>query len=616
MTLIKRLPVSFWLISILTLALVLRLFHLGYQSLWLDELYTMTMADPAHSIGEIYHLSKTLDGLSVLYFIIVNTFFKLFGYHAEALRSVSVVFGVLAVYGIYLLGRELFNRRTGLIAAAVLCVNQFHIYYSQDGRSYAMFATGTIFSFYFMLRFMRSTGWKTATGYGLAALFMLLSHFYGMFVLACQGLILAFVFFQRPKQEKMPFFWCSALALGIVVVGFLPIIPILQKWATLKSFWIPKPGNSAFADLYNEFFASFSVVHLSVLFIIFFLLRLFQHQPHDAMEPEEKKLLPSFYVLLCWILVVFFIPYLRSYLVVPMLYGRYMIGILPAIVLLVAAGIAHIADTNLRRVAAGLFVLISFLELSIAREYYTKPTKSDFRGVSAYVMQYNFINAEVRTMELKDHFNYYLRHDGNEAPVSGEWLDVILDAERAGKTRPVPFWVLTAHGLKIQMSDTNKAYLERNYTLDRSIDLLESGARFYVPKNRPADTLAFEHSFDLSKFSEFSSNGERFLPLYFNAETSSAPVLLAKGNYELIVQAQSTPAKAIAGKHAHLTVEFGGRQVASFYLEPKHYLYGDTIALDVPEEKNYQVKIRFDNDTMVGTLDRNVYIKQVKLIRR
>lgn len=70
----------------------------------------------------------------ILGFVIQNIFFKIFGVNLLGLRLPFILAGIASVYLIYLVCRRLFeNETTGLLAAAVLAVNNYHIWISRIG---------------------------------------------------------------------------------------------------------------------------------------------------------------------------------------------------------------------------------------------------------------------------------------------------------------------------------------------------------------------------------------------------------------------------------------------------------------------------------------------------
>ena len=125
------------IIGILVLAAAMRLFQIGAQSLWYDEGNSARIAERsvaliiAGAAGDIH---------PPLYYLLLKVWRALFGESEAALRSLSAVFGVGAVAFAYATGRDLFGRRTGLIAATLLAVAPFAVYYGQEARMYAMLA--------------------------------------------------------------------------------------------------------------------------------------------------------------------------------------------------------------------------------------------------------------------------------------------------------------------------------------------------------------------------------------------------------------------------------------------------------------------------------------------
>lgn len=68
-----------------------------------------------------------------LYFLIPAASISLLGHTTAALRIPSAIAGALTIGGVYLTGRTMFDKRTGLIAALVLTGFHFHIHFSRIG---------------------------------------------------------------------------------------------------------------------------------------------------------------------------------------------------------------------------------------------------------------------------------------------------------------------------------------------------------------------------------------------------------------------------------------------------------------------------------------------------
>jgi uncharacterized membrane protein len=125
------------LAAILLLAALLRFYQIDAQSLWYDEGNSARIAERSVRLivegagGDIH---------PPLYYLLLKVWRAVFGPSEAGLRSFSAACGVLTVLFAYLIGRDLFGRRVGLVAAGFLAVAPFAVYYSQEARMYALLA--------------------------------------------------------------------------------------------------------------------------------------------------------------------------------------------------------------------------------------------------------------------------------------------------------------------------------------------------------------------------------------------------------------------------------------------------------------------------------------------
>jgi 4-amino-4-deoxy-L-arabinose transferase-like glycosyltransferase len=81
----------------------------------------------------------------------------LFGDNLFGMSMSAAIHGMLTLAGVYLLGRELFDRRVGLIAASLLAISYNHIQFSRIVTT-ASPLTFMVFTFYFLARGLRGKG--------------------------------------------------------------------------------------------------------------------------------------------------------------------------------------------------------------------------------------------------------------------------------------------------------------------------------------------------------------------------------------------------------------------------------------------------------------------------
>ncbi len=127
------------ILAIILLAFAARFIHLGGDSFWFDEVFTLDTA--RQSLGHVLAGQDINNppGFHLLAFFSV----QVWGTSEYALRLVSAVAGTLTVPLMFVVGSLLSNRRVGLWAALLLAVSPFHVRYSQEARAYAVQAALT-----------------------------------------------------------------------------------------------------------------------------------------------------------------------------------------------------------------------------------------------------------------------------------------------------------------------------------------------------------------------------------------------------------------------------------------------------------------------------------------
>jgi len=126
-------------IALLTcLGFALRIFRLGNQSFWVDEISSVTAAQGP--LEGIFQRSALAANSLPTFFLMLKPFVTAAGPDIEVrARLLSVIAGTLSVpvfIGVVYFWRR--QRKTALVAGALLAVNPLHLWYSQEVRGYAM----------------------------------------------------------------------------------------------------------------------------------------------------------------------------------------------------------------------------------------------------------------------------------------------------------------------------------------------------------------------------------------------------------------------------------------------------------------------------------------------
>jgi mannosyltransferase len=138
----SRLPALFlcirdWRILVLLAltvgAALLRFSSLGTQSYWYDEAITVELVrKPFHAmLGALPHSESTPPA----YYVLAWIWSRMFGTGEAGLRSLSAAIGTATVPATYPAARAFVGRRPALIAAALVAVSPFLVWYSQEARA-------------------------------------------------------------------------------------------------------------------------------------------------------------------------------------------------------------------------------------------------------------------------------------------------------------------------------------------------------------------------------------------------------------------------------------------------------------------------------------------------
>lgn len=140
----------------------LRLYHLGVASLWIDEITFLSESDPDTSVFaaakrmySTYHWQHQPALPRVVELLFLRTARSAGLPMNEAVyRLPAALMGIASIPVLFLIGRHLFNERVGLIAAFLLSISFFHIYYSREAYNYSPFLFCALASWYFLGRIL------------------------------------------------------------------------------------------------------------------------------------------------------------------------------------------------------------------------------------------------------------------------------------------------------------------------------------------------------------------------------------------------------------------------------------------------------------------------------
>lgn len=99
--------------------------------------------------------AETNEGQATLFTYLIALSFRLFGVGVTQMRLVSALVGVLTVLAFYFLARDLYGRKAGLVAAALLSTARWHVTFSRIVYELILQPLAVILLVFFLLRALR-----------------------------------------------------------------------------------------------------------------------------------------------------------------------------------------------------------------------------------------------------------------------------------------------------------------------------------------------------------------------------------------------------------------------------------------------------------------------------
>lgn len=298
---------KYWsLLSVLVIAAGLRLINLTAISLWHDEAFSALLIKYSWS-EMMYRIG--LDVHPPMYYIFLRLWHYVFGDSLFSLRGLSVFFGVLTVWAVWMFVKEAFkNQKYALWAAVLVAVNPFSIQYVTEARMYTMGAFFGVLAAYFLVKALHQQ--KTLyeggqqnipylpeaaslkrrmllnyLGFSASIVVLIYTHYYLLFTataICFYGLV--HLFFHHQGTIKK-YAWL-ALSFLVIAVSYLPWLKIFlfQYKQVGAGYWIPPMDRWSIP---------------STLWTVLFGIG------HDVTKPNTQKLLVLIFVFVLYFLYRF-----------------------------------------------------------------------------------------------------------------------------------------------------------------------------------------------------------------------------------------------------------------------------------------------------------------------
>ena len=402
---------------------VLRFYGLTNQSLWHDELYSWKSAN-FNSLSQVVEYGKR-DIHPPGYAIVLYYIEKFIGDSETALRLPSAICGVLSIIVIYFLGLRYYSYKESLISSALMAFLWCPVYYSQEARMYSMvllFTLTTMYCwdilFYQLQTNEKLTNWYAALGYIISSIILCYLHYFGTYLIALLGIASIVLCVKKRKVLLM-----MLLIHLPIAIAYAPWVSVMLSHTHKSVRYMSIPNIFTPIVTLKFFFNSNYLLLIILFFYAFYFFRIIRDicRKHKTI-PEQITLLRSDIFLAAWLIIPFFGAIMISVLLTPVTQNRNLIILLPPAYLLFARSITQLTLSTKKQMIISFLIIGLFLcDLIFIKDYYSRPTKQQYREAVNYIIQHDHVNGPpliIGSCIDADLLNYYFLKNGSPRRVS------------------------------------------------------------------------------------------------------------------------------------------------------------------------------------------------------
>jgi 4-amino-4-deoxy-L-arabinose transferase-like glycosyltransferase len=397
---------SHWILGLIVfiVALGFDLYRLGTPSIWFDEAFSVELA--RQPLPHLWSLIFGPEPNMELYYLFLHFWLKatgLFGLNPTevVVRFPSAIFAALSSVVVFAIGRRFLGNMGGIVSACFYLLNDLQLIYAQQTRSYSLQLLLTCLAWYMLLRALneQESVRRWWIGYVIANVLAIYAHLFSVLIFGAQivfvgGLLIFPTAWRKPtRQQLLPF------GVSLCVTGVLIIPMMLVSLQGAKTGWLPSPHLadvvyflmvlSGYSKPYLGLVAGSVLLGLALAGLgYFFRKRDFGHggiqEGWTQTLNAARDVAPLAWALLCWFLVPFVVSYIISQGSTRLFSSRYLVAIVPPIMLLAGLGITVLRWRVLR-------VILALIMLGIALKavpfYYETAQVEDWNTATHWLEQ-------------------------------------------------------------------------------------------------------------------------------------------------------------------------------------------------------------------------------------
>jgi mannosyltransferase len=322
---------------------------LDAPSLWNDE--AATWAISGHSLSDLLGelTASAGDRGAALYYVVIHLWMEMFGTSEVALRSLSVVAAAATILPLYAVGRRLVGRAAAATGTALLAVSPVFLSYAREARTYALATFLVVMATWAFVCAVESERRRDWVVYGILASVAVYAHWFAALIVLAHLVSLLTTRLERGAAREA--------ARGFILFAVLtsPVALLVLFGGDTGIEWIaPLSGKELETFISNLLGTSSRVEQLVVfgLLVVGVLAVIEASRRARRIQPTRvPALVPLWFALP--IVGVIAISAFK-----PVLIARYMIVVLPAMALLLGAGLTRLSRARLLPTVAGAAILV------------------------------------------------------------------------------------------------------------------------------------------------------------------------------------------------------------------------------------------------------------------
>ncbi len=370
----------------------LRVHQLGALGIWGDEAFSIAVGKM--SLPQIVEGGR--DTLPPLFHILLHFWMLGTGTSEFSARYLALMAGMLLIPATFVVARRLLNPAAAYMAAALITLSPFAVYYSQEARMYsqqaALFMTLSVYGFLRLHEqsqrlagpnIRRFPRWQVV--YLIATLGAMYSHYYVFFIIAAQNV---YALWRWRRQPRWLAWWIGTQLL--LAILYLPWVFAQVGYLSGKAnrrweAW----GPSGMIDVWVNTLIAFGVgttvpteIHfMAIPMLILAMVGLAFVLRPTRWFPSPLRHFTALYLLLPMLIAWAVGP------IMPFFYTRFLLPILPAYVMLLAAGFTGFWLIRRRELALLSLALVIAAQAPALSNLNRSPqyAKSGYREVMALI---------------------------------------------------------------------------------------------------------------------------------------------------------------------------------------------------------------------------------------